>query len=328
MDRVRLVTGLHRNCHLLVLAGLLVASALLVGSGCTRKEGREAPGARQPAVSDTVAYRALGGLSDSLARVTAVEEFLRNYPTSVYRASAIGQAFGILLAKDPARATKFLDSHLRTEKDPGARGRLHYCAYLQARDTNPSAVPAALEAMSADPSTSCDALNSAAWDLVTRGEHLDQAIALAALGVERATNDEEKASVLDTQAWGLFGKGDFAEAVRLLEQAAALVPPEDASEIRGHLALAYDRAGRKEQARDLMVDLLGTMEDPELRAAVTRLSTELGEDPKATFARIDQAREANAHPAPDFTLRDYDGNPVRLADHRGKVVLLNFWHPT
>jgi peroxiredoxin len=30
-------------------------------------------------------------------------------------------------------------------------------------------------------------------------------------------------------------------------------------------------------------------------------------------------------PAPDFTLEDLDGNPVRLADLEGQVVLLNFW---
>lgn len=32
--------------------------------------------------------------------------------------------------------------------------------------------------------------------------------------------------------------------------------------------------------------------------------------------------------APDFTLRDKDGRPWRLADHRGRVVVLNFWSIT
>ncbi|NWL88022.1 hypothetical protein DMN77_10520 [Paenibacillus sp. 79R4] len=35
-------------------------------------------------------------------------------------------------------------------------------------------------------------------------------------------------------------------------------------------------------------------------------------------ARVDQA-------APDFELRDLDGNTVRLSDYRGKTVVLNFW---
>ena len=30
-------------------------------------------------------------------------------------------------------------------------------------------------------------------------------------------------------------------------------------------------------------------------------------------------------PAPDFTLKDLDGNTVRLSDFLGKVVFLNFW---
>ncbi|HHH12749.1 MAG TPA: TlpA family protein disulfide reductase [Thiolapillus brandeum] len=29
--------------------------------------------------------------------------------------------------------------------------------------------------------------------------------------------------------------------------------------------------------------------------------------------------------APDFTLRDLDGNEHRLADYRGKVLIVNFW---
>jgi peroxiredoxin len=46
----------------------------------------------------------------------------------------------------------------------------------------------------------------------------------------------------------------------------------------------------------------------------------------------DQANAAPANtatkarkPAPEFSLKDIDGRPVRLSDFRGKVVLLNFW---
>ncbi len=34
---------------------------------------------------------------------------------------------------------------------------------------------------------------------------------------------------------------------------------------------------------------------------------------------------ANVNAAPDFTLKGIDGNEVKLADYKGKVVMINFW---
>jgi tetratricopeptide (TPR) repeat protein len=307
--------------------GLVCGASLVIAAvgGCGP---REKAAIQQPAVSDTTAYRSIGGIADTTARLAAYETFLKDYPQSVYRPNAVGQTFNILMKRDPARAAEMVRSRLKTEQDANTRGRLHYSAYLHARDKQPDAVSSALGAMAEDPAVSADALNSVSWDLITRGQHLDQAIRLAEIGVTRASDEETKASVMDTQGWGYYVKGDYGQAVVLLEQAASLVPKEDAGEMRGHLALAYDKAGKQREARELMTEIMGSMEDLEMRAAIERISRDLGEDPAPIFAAIDRTRAANARPAPDFTLSGYDGNPIRFGELNGKVVLLNFWHPT
>ena len=48
--------------------------------------------------------------------------------------------------------------------------------------------------------------------------------------------------------------------------------------------------------------------------------------PQTSGASISGSNAAlKGKPAPDFQLTDLDGNSVRLADLRGKAVLLNFW---
>ncbi len=41
--------------------------------------------------------------------------------------------------------------------------------------------------------------------------------------------------------------------------------------------------------------------------------------------RVRTLRPSHPYPAPDFTLRDLHGNPVRLSSFRDKGVVLNFW---
>jgi cytochrome c biogenesis protein CcmG/thiol:disulfide interchange protein DsbE len=43
------------------------------------------------------------------------------------------------------------------------------------------------------------------------------------------------------------------------------------------------------------------------------------------FAALDIHRYEAPKPAPEFTLPDLDGRPVKLSDLRGKVVLLFYW---
>ncbi len=49
------------------------------------------------------------------------------------------------------------------------------------------------------------------------------------------------------------------------------------------------------------------------------------EPPQAAQPGIQLPDPSTRRPAPDFTLQDVEGRDVRLADYRGKVVLLKFW---
>ena len=70
------------------------------------------------------------------------------------------------------------------------------------------------------------------------------------------------------------------------------------------------------------------MADGEARRRQAPLRAMLGDDAYERLARGDKTEEhylGNELLAPDFTLRNRDGKPWRLRDHRGKIVVLNFW---
>jgi peroxiredoxin len=71
--------------------------------------------------------------------------------------------------------------------------------------------------------------------------------------------------------------------------------------------------------------------DSEVRRREGPLRAMLGDRP---FEALNRGEKTELHYlgdgllAPDFTLNDKDGKPWRLKDHRGKLVVMNFWTVT
>jgi hypothetical protein len=154
-------------------------------------------------------------------------------------------------------------------------------------------------------------------------------ILVKAVAKARAGGDSTNlASCLDSEAWARHKKGDHPLAVQRMEEAYAIYGPGN-DEIDQHMALIYDAGGMKAKARPIYMSLLGHMEHPMLRDKLTQIVTAAGEPMDKVNAEITATRLAGATPAPDFTLPSQaGGKPISLAEYKGKVVLLNFWHYT
>jgi peroxiredoxin len=97
------------------------------------------------------------------------------------------------------------------------------------------------------------------------------------------------------------------------------------------------KANKRELWAALLVLLMGApfvfvfaraMADGEVRRREGPLRAMIGDE---AFEALSRGEKTEMHYlgdgllAPDFTLQDKDGKPWRLRDHRGKVVVMNFW---
>ena len=87
-------------------------------------------------------------------------------------------------------------------------------------------------------------------------------------------------------------------------------------------------AGQPDQAYTTLLESIAAAPDDRLQAALAKYGAALHKTPGEITADIWRIRDAKAIPATPFQLKSSrDGNPIQLADYRGRVVLLAFWFP-
>jgi len=270
----------------------LVALPCAIGSGCTQ----DSPSDQSPAgTADSVAYAQAMEIEDGPLLMEALETFLAGYPQSKWAERAYPRFVDLAGEIEPDRVESILKTFLATDLD----------------SPNP--------------------YNAIGWNLAEAEEHLELAVPILEKAVAKAREAEDPdnlASCLDSEAWARYKKGDYATAVVRMEEAYETIGPGN-DEIDMHLALIYDAAEMDEKARPLYINLLGHMEHPAMREKLTAIVTSAAGSLDAVNEEIATLREAGATPAPDLTLPNLaDGQPISLQDLRGRIVLLNFWHPT
>jgi hypothetical protein len=315
------------------LSALLLALALTWGCGQGGERetaGRQETPGEQPAVpADEAALQAAGAIQESAAREQALLAFLDGYPTSALRGRAIQRIWEIKREADEPAALDWMRSMLAHEPSDQGKGAVYQALFQRAVDNGEQheAIFQAHEMWQAK-IKSPDALNAVGWALVEdTGWDVELGAKMGDRAAEQAEPGLARAMVLDTAGWGWHKLGREVEAADRLERALVEIGEPD-PELSAHLAAVYEATGAKDKLLDLITKQLETRLDGALQVKAYALLREKGQDTAAYAERLWQAREAKAVPAADFTLKDLDGREHRLSDYRGKVVMLNFWHPT
>ncbi len=131
-----------------------------------------------------------------------------------------------------------------------------------------------------------------------------------------------------TRAEALVAEKKFAEALEALDKTQR---PSGNHGVTWTLmkADAAAGAGHVDRAYTTLVDAAVLAPDARIEAALRKYGSTSGKSAKDVDADVWRARDAKATAAPLFELPSPSGGaPVKLADYRGKLVLVAFWYPT
>ncbi len=131
------------------------------------------------------------------------------------------------------------------------------------------------------------ALNNLSYLYAERLGEPDKALELAR---KARTVDSANPAVADTLGWALFKRGEYQQALTLLQEAADKVP--DSSEIAFHVGMAHYMMGQTDAARSAFQRALSSTEDfPSKSDAQNRLAllgAEAGQEQSMTVEQLEQ----------------------------------------
>lgn len=258
--------------------------------------------------------------------------------------------------KDPQLKIAMLDSILAeivlSDKEKQSMRALLVYAYVDAGQVDKA--EAVLTQME---NPSGNMYNNLAWPLIDKGEKLEQAISMAKRGVDllrkpdirqkppymseaewRKNSDQNLAMILDTYALGLCKVGQFKEAETAYAEAYQKNQGKS-EEVNSRLVTCLVKNGKYTEALQIAEKCLA--ENKANDELVVQYKTAWTKVNGATTGYIEKLKKLTEQgrqktlqeltekrmnkPAPDFSLKSLEGRTVKLAEQKGKVVVVDFW---
>jgi tetratricopeptide (TPR) repeat protein len=337
------------------LAATVVVAGLIFAAGCAKDAPVEV--AEDPAEAAYKTFRTAYLESENRSdQVGLVEQFLAEYPDNEY-AGYFAEDIINYYSRDlgqPERAYQILEPVFAAAEDPELKFDvgtvLVPVAAELGHEIDLQGMVADLEAQGElDFYQTLQVMDAAAavgdWGLEER--YAADAFARSSVEAYRAEypdrefSDDEvaqrvarrKTAALAHKGWAAFNQGHADEALAMFEEADGLADKNYVGLADGPLAIFWGKAllqhGDPEAAIQVLAPeaIFGDRHkaEPVLREAYATVhESEEGFEDFLTFTRSHLAR-----PVDDFTLANYQGESVSLADVRkDKVTLLAFWFPT